>query len=68
MTGHDVWIMLVIAGLTVVTVVTRGFFFMSSKPWHLPGWAQRGLQYAPIAALSAVIAPEVFMQVRRTAQ
>ena len=61
MTGHEVWIMLVIVGLTVVTVVTRGFFFMSSKPWHLPGWAQRGLQYAPIAALSAVIAPEVFM-------
>ena len=59
MTGHDVWIMLVIAGLTVVTVVTRGFFFMSSKPWHLPGWAQRGLQYAPIAALSAVVVPEI---------
>ena len=61
MTQHDLWVLLVIAGLTVVTVVTRGFFFMSSKPWHLPTWAQRGLQYAPIAALSAVIAPEVFM-------
>jgi branched-subunit amino acid transport protein len=34
---------------------------MSNKPWHLPHWAQRGLQYAPIAALAAVVAPEVVM-------
>ncbi|NMM09675.1 MAG: AzlD domain-containing protein [Polaromonas sp.] len=47
----------VIVGLAVVTVVTRSFFFISSRPWHLPRWAQRGLQYAPVAALAAVIAP-----------
>jgi len=34
---------------------------LSSKPWTLPGWAQRGLHYAPIAALSAVIVPEMVM-------
>ena len=61
MNGTDLWTLAVILGLAAVTVLTRSFFFMSSKPWHLPGWAQRGLQYAPIAALSAVIAPEVFM-------
>jgi branched-subunit amino acid transport protein len=33
----------------------------SSKTWTLPGWAQRGLHYAPIAALSAVIVPEMVM-------
>jgi len=44
-----------------VTVITRCFFFISSKPWTLPHWAQRGLQYAPIAALAAVIVPEVVM-------
>jgi branched-subunit amino acid transport protein len=44
-----------------VTVVARSFFFISSKPWSLPHWAQRGLQYAPIAALSAVVVPEVVM-------
>jgi branched-subunit amino acid transport protein len=27
----------------------------------LPEWAQRGLQYAPIAALSAVIAPDILL-------
>jgi branched-subunit amino acid transport protein len=45
----------------VVTVVTRCFFFISNRSWQLPHWAQRGLQYAPIAALSAVVLPEVVM-------
>jgi branched-subunit amino acid transport protein len=55
------WHILVIVGLTAITVITRSFFFISSKPWHLPHWAQRGLQYAPIAALSAVVVPEIVM-------
>lgn len=58
---NDGWTILIILGLAGVTVLTRSFFFISSKPWHLPRWAQRGLQYAPIAALAAVIAPEVTM-------
>ena len=61
MSGTDFWTLAVIVGLAAVTVLTRSFFFMSSKPWHLPGWAQRGLQYAPIAALSAVVIPEIVM-------
>ena len=55
--GTDLWTLGVIVGLAWVTVVTRCFFFISNEPWHLPRWAQRGLQYAPIAALSAVVAP-----------
>ena len=61
MNGTDFWTLAVIAGLAGVTVLTRCFFFISDKPWHLPGWAQRGLQYAPIAALSAVVIPEIVM-------
>ncbi len=57
----DPWTLLTIVALGGVTVLTRGFFFISSKPWSLPHWAQRGLQYAPIAALSAVVVPEVVM-------
>ena len=57
----NLWNLVIIVGLAVVTVVTRSFFFISSKPWHLPHWAQRGLQYAPIAALAAVIVPEMVM-------
>ena len=57
----DLWTMAVIAGLAVVTVITRGFFVFSSRSWRLPSWAERGLQYAPIAALTAVVVPEVVM-------
>ena len=57
----DGWTVLTIFGLAIVTVITRSFFFLSSKPWTLPEWAQRGLHYAPIAALAAVIAPEIVM-------
>jgi branched-subunit amino acid transport protein len=59
--GTDLWTLGVIGGMTLVTVLTRCFFLMSEKDWHLPHWAQRGLQYAPIAALAAVVVPEVLM-------
>ena len=57
----DPWTLLTILAMGVVTVITRGFFFLSDNDWSLPHWAQRGLQYAPIAALSAVVLPEVVM-------
>ena len=60
--GTDVWTLAVIVGLAGVTVITRSFFLISSKEWTLPDWAQRGLQYAPIAAMAAVVLPEVLMQ------
>ena len=61
MNNTDWWTLLTIAGMVCVTVVTRSFFFISDKPWKLPPWAQRGLHYAPIAALAAVVIPEVVM-------
>jgi branched-subunit amino acid transport protein len=57
----DAWTLAVIVGLTGVTVLTRCFFFLSSRPWPLPAWAERGLQYAPVAALAAVVVPEIAM-------
>ena len=57
----DFYTVSTIIGMTLVTLVTRCFFLFSSKTWALPGWAQRGLHYAPIAALSAVIVPEMVM-------
>ena len=50
-----------IVGLAVVTVVTRGFFLLSDREVELPTWAVQGLRYAPIAALVAVIAPEIVL-------
>jgi branched-subunit amino acid transport protein len=61
MNDTTLWTVVTILGMTVMTVLTRCFFFISSKPWTLPAWAQRGLHYAPIAALAAVIVPEIVM-------
>jgi len=50
---------LAIAGLGAVSVLTRGFFFLSEQDWRLPRWAEQGLHYAPVAAVAAVAFPEV---------
>ncbi|HSV78861.1 MAG TPA: AzlD domain-containing protein [Ramlibacter sp.] len=57
----DWWTLGVIVGLAGVTVLTRCFFFILDRPWSLPPWANRALQYAPVAALAGVVAPEVVM-------
>ena len=52
---------LTLLGLGAVTVLTRCFFFILNRELPFPAWAQRGLQYAPIAALAAVVVPEVMV-------
>lgn len=53
--------LLAILGLAAVTVVSRGFFMLSERPWPMPDWLREALKVAPLAALVAVIAPEVFI-------
>ena len=50
-----------IVGMTVVSVITRGFFLLPTREWPLPHWLLQGLRYAPLAALAAVIAPEIVL-------
>ncbi len=50
-----------IVGLAVITVLTRGLFLIPKREVPLPAWLQQGLRYAPLAALVAVVAPEVVM-------
>lgn len=50
-----------IVGLSIVTVLTRGFFLLPQRALSLPPWALQGLRYAPLAALVAVIAPEILL-------
>lgn len=50
-----------IAGLVVITLLTRGFFILPSRELPMPGWLREGLRFAPIGALAAVIAPELVM-------
>ena len=60
MTGWQA--VLAILGLAVITVATRGFFLFPERELPMPGWLQQGLRYAPLAALAAVVAPEILMQ------
>ncbi len=50
-----------IAGLAVITIVTRALFLLSRREPTLPRWLQRGLRHAPLAALAAVVGPEVLV-------
>jgi branched-subunit amino acid transport protein len=53
------YVFAVILGLTAVSVINRSFFFLSQRELRLPDALTRGLRYAPLAALLAVIAPEI---------
>jgi len=54
-------ITLAIVGLAVLTVLTRGFFLLTEREIPIPDWLREGLRYAPLAALAAVVVPEVVM-------
>jgi branched-subunit amino acid transport protein len=51
----------VIVGMTAITQLTRGFFFLQRTQLPVPPWLNEGLRYAPLAAMVAVVAPEVVM-------
>ena len=55
------WIVIACIGLAIITLVTRAFFMIPEQEVPLPNWLKRGLKYAPLAALAAVIAPEIVM-------
>ncbi|MFX1679860.1 AzlD domain-containing protein [Mitsuaria sp. CC2] len=50
-----------ILGMAVITMVTRSFFMIPDREIPLPQWVRDGLRYAPLAALAAVIVPEIVM-------
>ena len=52
---------LAIVGMAFVTLLTRSFFLFTKDELQLPDWLKQGLRYAPLAALAAVIVPEVVM-------
>ena len=57
------WVaVLAIIGLAAITVATRGFFLYPEQELPLPNWLKQGLRYAPLAALAAVVAPEIVVQ------
>lgn len=57
----DAEAVLTIVGLALLTVLTRGFFVLPRREIPLPTPLLRALRYAPLAALTAVVVPEVVM-------
>jgi branched-subunit amino acid transport protein len=48
-------------GMALITLVCRSFFLLPEQDLPMPQWLREGLRYAPIAALAAVVAPELVM-------
>jgi branched-subunit amino acid transport protein len=57
MTTAQVW--LAIAGMALITGVTRALFLIGGERMMLPERVQRALRYAPAAALVAVVVPDL---------
>jgi branched chain amino acid efflux pump len=51
----------VIAGLTLVTLVSRSLFLVLGDRVPIPSRIQRGLRYAPACALAALIVPQLVL-------
>lgn len=52
---------LTIVGLGAITVLTRSFFLIPDREVPIPPWLREGLRYAPLAAMVAVVVPELVM-------
>lgn len=61
--GWPDWVLpaLAIAGMAVVTVLTRAFFLFSERAPRIPPALHRSLQVAPLAAMVALAVPAIVM-------
>ena len=59
--GAPLWMFVAVLGLVALSATTRAFFFLTREPIRLPAWVLQGLKYAPLAALTAIIAPEIVL-------
>lgn len=50
---------LAVFALAGVTLLTRGVFLLPRREPRLPAWLASGLRHAPLAALMAVVVPEL---------
>lgn len=50
-----------ILGLALITVLTRGFFLLPEREVPIPAWLREALRHAPLAALVAVVVPEIVL-------
>lgn len=48
-------------GMAAIALACRAFFLLPKEDLPMPAWLREGLRYAPVAALAAVVAPELLM-------
>jgi branched-subunit amino acid transport protein len=48
-------------GMALIALLCRAFFMLPEQDLPMPQWLREGLRYAPIAALAAVVAPELVL-------
>lgn len=54
-------ILLLIFGMTLVTAWTRSFFLILGERVKVPAWVLESIRFAPLAAMIAILAPEMFL-------
>jgi branched-subunit amino acid transport protein len=59
-------ISLLFVGMGLVTLGTRGFFMFWGDRVRMPELILRSIRYAPLAAIVAILAPEILMPVGAT--
>lgn len=50
-----------IVGLGLVVLFCRSCFLLPEQELPMPRWLREGLRFAPLAALAAVVAPEIVL-------
>ena len=58
---EGVWLWVTFALMAMTTVGTRGSFILLGEKGRLPPALQRALRYAPAAALSALVMPDLLL-------
>ncbi len=58
---EGLWLWLAFALMGMTTVGTRGSFILLGEKGRLPPALQRALRYAPAAALSALVLPDLLL-------
>jgi branched-subunit amino acid transport protein len=54
-------IFLTTLGMAAIVLGCRAFFLLPQQDLPMPQWLRDGLRYAPVAALAAVVAPELVL-------
>lgn len=56
--SHIFWL---IIGMSLVTGWTRSFFLILGERVQVPDWVLEAIRFAPLAAMIAILAPEIFL-------